>query len=931
MKQDIMYTGGWDMVKKILLFLMPVMLFMVFPAKVQTVSAADSTVSIYIGDGTTSRHHMSLAAGNISNEFRYQLKGYQAKSSNYSTNASSVLQILETGTGKCKVKGLKEGTGLVVLTVKTTDGKTFTEKMFVFVYAKTGECRAAAAGETDLYRGASSNAGVETKDKKGTISDKEQVTVLGVCGDYYYIKKTDESNDRGFVQRKDLRVFVKSVKIREQNASVGIGESTRLNGEVSPGIASSPDLSWKSGNDAVVSVDASGMIKGLSEGTAMVSASSVDGSNAVGTAYVSVYTKTEEVQGYIKSDTDLYAIGNGMFPIAKGKAGTKLTVVGICGDYYRVKTDIQEVKEDYGGYCYILKAKVRIPVTEVSIDTTEIFLSPGETVQLSAAVSPELADDKSITWSSTKEKAAVVDKNGYVTAKKTGNTVIRAVSAGGLASAQCVVHVTEKKEGKQVTSKPYMEAETDGMDSIRVSASNEVTYNGMIVYVDGKQYKSHKFDEISWYHSLSCDGLRAGKTYKIKVKTYTEKDGKKTYSKMSDVRKITIGKTDMNVNITGKKEVTVSWRKMKHAKSYGIYRSGKKKGKYTRIGTVTGSRTSYKDKKVQMGKKYYYKVQAVSGSGKKVSSSIDSVKVGKLGNTERYMAGKYDFICTDSNKNINEYHIKGCYSPIKYRMAGGTLEIHVYLEFVTYVDTGKSNSSKVGIFEKKAPFVEGEISASEYITMFKTGIRKSYSGVKVKGGKGDFKQGINFDTELVIHEKNGKEKYHPEQKFVEVLIGGECPNCTKEGDHWYHSGSNNNASGYLEYGDVCTIYMPTNEQVRTNKTAKTPALDYGTTAAHELGHILGLDDAYPTEKYDRCADNSETGEKYDKARYDNLMKHHSICKEINANGIEMMLRAVDRETGIPDFGSQCFKTYGDETISDVIKNHKDYEKDKVSE
>ncbi len=191
MKQDIMYTGGWDMVKKILLFLMPVMLFMVFPAKVQTVSAADSTVSIYIGDGTTSRHHMSLAAGNISNEFRYQLKGYQAKSSNYSTNASSVLQILETGTGKCKVKGLKEGTGLVVLTVKTTDGKTFTEKMFVSVYAKTGECRAAAAGETDLYRGASSNAGVETKDKKGTISDKEQVTVLGVCGDYYYIKKTD--------------------------------------------------------------------------------------------------------------------------------------------------------------------------------------------------------------------------------------------------------------------------------------------------------------------------------------------------------------------------------------------------------------------------------------------------------------------------------------------------------------------------------------------------------------------------------------------------------------------------------------------------------------------------------------------------------------------------------------------------------------------
>ncbi|MDE6760371.1 MAG: hypothetical protein K2J90_06740, partial [Lachnospiraceae bacterium] len=96
----------------------------------------------------------------------------------------------------------------------------------------------------------------------------------------------------------------------------------------------------------------------------------------------------------------------------------------------------------------------------------------------------------------------------------------------------------------------------------------------------------------------------------------------------------------------------------------------------------------------------------------------------------------------------------------------------------------------------------------------------------------------------------------------------------------------------------------------------------------ELGHILGLDDAYPSEKYDRCADNSETGEKCGDKAYDNLMKYHSSCTKINANGIEMMLKAVDRETGIPDFGSQCFKTYGDETISDVIKNHKDYQKDK---
>lgn len=58
-----------------------------------------------------------------------------------------------------------------------------------------------------------------------------------------------------------------------------------------------------------------------------------------------------------------------------------------------------------------------------------------------------------------------------------------------------------------------------------------------------------------------------------------------------------------------------------------------------------------------------------------------------------------------------------------------------------------------------------------------------------------------------------------------------------------------------------------------------------------------------------------------------LMKNHQFCTKINANGIEMMLKAVDKNTGIPDFASQCFKSYGKETISDVIKNHKDNQKD----
>ncbi|MDE6434394.1 MAG: Ig-like domain-containing protein [Lachnospiraceae bacterium] len=924
-----MYNGQ---TRKNLKKLLLVILFIGLITNGQIAFAADNTVRIYIGNGTDTRHHMSMSVGSISDEYSYTLKGYTAKSSVYSSSNEAVFQIVKTGDGKCKIKGLKEGTGWVVLTIKTTDGKTLTERVFISVYSKIEQCEAVAVKEVNLYRGASANAGVENEDKKGVLSDNEKVTILSKCEDYYYIIRKDGSDDKGFTRKENLRILVKDVKVKEQNVSIETGKSRTLTAKVTPDLADTSGLSWKSGDSAVVSVDDFGNVKGISEGTTTVSITSKDGNNSTGSTYISVYNKINEVPGIIKSNTDLYAIGNNNNSIGKGKAKTKLTIVGTCGDYYRVKTNIQAIKEDYNGYCYILKSKVQIPVSKIKLDSTEIFLSPGESAQLSAVISPEMADNHNVTWSSSKKSVAVVNKNGYVTAKKAGNVTITVTSVDGAKTDKCVVHVTGNKEkSKEVSSKPDLFLESNGMNSISVGARNEVEYDGLIVYVNGKKYDDCEFSKKSWWWTVTYSRFHTNKTYKIKVKTYTEKDGKKTYSKMSDEHKITVGKTGINANVTAGKSITVSWKKMEQANMYRVYRAGKKNGKYKLIKTVKGNKTSYTDKNVKLNKTYYYKVKPVTVNGTVGSSNIDYAKVSKIGTAEKYMAKKYNFICTDSKNNMNSYNIKGCYSPVKYKMANGILEIHVYLEFVTYSDTGQKNAGNVKIFKKKPASVKGEITTQQYISMFKEGIEAAYSDVKVKGNKGDFKKGINFKTKLIIHDKKGKEKYNSKQEFVEVLIGGECPNCTKKGDHWYHSGNNHNASGYTEYKYIYCIYMPTNEQVRANKGYNYPATDYAVTAAHELGHILGLDDAYydAENKCDRCADNKETGYKYDKNVYDNLMKHHRYdeSKKINANGIEMILQAVDPNTGMPKFASQCFKSYGDETISDVIKNHNDYQKD----
>lgn len=214
--------------------------------------------------------------------------------------------------------------------------------------------------------------------------------------------------------------------------------------------------------------------------------------------------------------------------------------------------------------------------------------------------------------------------------------------------------------------------------------------------------------------------------------------------------------------------------------------------------------------------------------------------------------------------------------------------------------------------------------------MFKKGIKEVYSQ-KIVGNKNDFKKGVNFNTKLYIHEKKKGIKYNDRQQFVEVLIGGECPNCTSDGNHWYHSGYNHNTVVGVEYTNECIIYMPTNEQVRKNIKAgyNMPHYDYGITAAHELGHILGLDDAYYDEDnhVDRCADNDETGYQYKKNLYDNIMKNHYHCHVIRANDIEMMLTAYNKIDGTSIFASQSYKNYGKWQISQAIKNRKDYQDD----
>lgn len=83
-----------------------------------------------------------------------------------------------------------------------------------------------------------------------------------------------------------------------------------------------------------------------------------------------------------------------------------------------------------------------VAATGVTIDKSSISLMVGGTSQITAAVSPSNAFDKSVTWTSSDPSVATVDGSGLVTAVKAGTTVITVTTNDGSYTRTCSVTVS---------------------------------------------------------------------------------------------------------------------------------------------------------------------------------------------------------------------------------------------------------------------------------------------------------------------------------------------------------------------------------------------------------------------------------------------------------------------------------------------------------
>ena len=99
--------------------------------------------------------------------------------------------------------------------------------------------------------------------------------------------------------------------------------------------------------------------------------------------------------------------------------------------------------------CEITVEKREIKVNGIRLNKERETLTEGDTLKLTATVSPSDATNKEIEWSSSVAGVATVDGTGLVTAQKPGRAVITAEAKNGSGvSASCEITVKKKEEEK---------------------------------------------------------------------------------------------------------------------------------------------------------------------------------------------------------------------------------------------------------------------------------------------------------------------------------------------------------------------------------------------------------------------------------------------------------------------------------------------------
>ena len=231
--------------------------------------------------------------------------------------------------------------------------------------------------------------------------------------------------------------------------------------------ASKLTVEWTSSDESVATVDATGMVVAVSAGEADITASVTD-SEMSAVCKVTVKVAAKDIT--VPDNLDVKLNDGNETTVEATVSPADATDVKV--SYTSTDEAVATVDKDgrvqvlQPGECDIVTTltqedkkvvekkthiKAYYEVEGITLDKTEGILTAGNTVALNATVLPEeIADETTVTWTSSDEKVATVDENGKVTAIAAGEATITANA--GEKSTTYKLTVQAKKVVQNTTS-----------------------------------------------------------------------------------------------------------------------------------------------------------------------------------------------------------------------------------------------------------------------------------------------------------------------------------------------------------------------------------------------------------------------------------------------------------------------------------------------
>ena len=253
------------------------------------------------------------------------------------------------------------------------------------------------------------------------------------------------------------RVYpVEKITLDVTSATIYEGESLTLTATITPNNATNKNVSWKSSNTSVATVS-NGKITAQKAGTATITVTTEDGGKTA-TCKVTVNAKVAGVSldktEVELTEGDTYTLvatinpSNAINKNVSWKSSNTSVATVSNGKVTALKAGaaIITVTTEEGGKtatCNVTVNEKIYPVENVSLDKTSAILFEGETLTLSATITPGNATNKNVTWKSSDTSVAMV-ADGKVTALKAGTTTITVTTEDGNKTATCDVMVNAK-------------------------------------------------------------------------------------------------------------------------------------------------------------------------------------------------------------------------------------------------------------------------------------------------------------------------------------------------------------------------------------------------------------------------------------------------------------------------------------------------------